>query len=141
MARWFHHSAWLDRMGLAVSGACAVHCALVPLAFALLPSLTLALLSLRDPQHALVIGLLRFSRFETWTIATAILCAGIASLVAWRRYRTHRGLVRAAIGATLLGASLVTTAPWTHAALAIAGGVALCLAHRANLRAADIEAT
>ena len=141
MATRVRFSAWLDRAGYAASGLCAVHCALVPLAFALLPSLTLALLSLRDPQHALAIGLLRFARFEAWTIATAVVFAIVASVVAWRRYRTRRGLVCAAVGAMLLAASLATTPPWTHAAFAVAGGVALCLAHRANLRAADIEAT
>lgn len=141
MAGRFRFSAWLDRLGYAVSGLCAVHCALVPLAFALLPSLTLALLSLRDPQHALAMSLLQFGRFETWTIATAIVCATAASLVAWRRYGSRRGLACAAIGAMLLAASPVMRAPWTHAAFAVAGGIALCLAHRANLRAADIEAT
>ena len=132
---------WLDRAGLAVSGACALHCALVPLAFALVPSLALALLSVRDPRHGYVRALLRLSEYEAWTIAVAIAIAFAASVVAGLRRGAWRGLVGAAAGATLLAAALATASPWAHAAFATAGGFALCLAHRANLRTADIEAT
>lgn len=131
---------WFDRAGLAVSGACAVHCALVPLAFALLPSLTLALLSLRDPAHGLAFALLRLARYETWTIAVAVALAIGTSLVAWRRHGSRRGLAFALAGALLLAAALVAMTSWSHAVLAVAGGLALCLAHRANLRATDIQA-
>jgi hypothetical protein len=135
------HSVWFDRAGLAVSGACAVHCALVPLAFALLPSLTLALLSLRDPAHGLAFALLRLARYEAWTIAAAIALAFGTSFVAWRRRGARRGLAFASAGALLLVTALAAPSPWSHAVLAVAGGFALCLAHRANLRAADIEST
>ena len=135
------YSLWLDRFGYAVSGLCAVHCALVPLAFALLPSLTLALLSLRDPRHELALSLLWLARFEAWTIAVAAALAIGASLLAWRRRRARRGLFFAACGAALLAVSLAAPTAWSHALFAVAGGAALCLAHRANLRTADIEAT
>lgn len=140
MAGRFHYSAWLDRLGYAVSGVCAVHCAVVPLAFALLPSLTLALLSLRDPAHGFAFALLRLARYEAWTIATAVVLATGTSLTAWRRHGTWRGLVFASAGALLLAAALAAPSSWSHAVLAVAGGLALCLAHRANLHATGIEA-
>ena len=118
-----------------MSGACAVHCAAVPLAFAVLPSLQLALLSLRDPQHGLAMSLLALSRFEAWTVGLAVVLALGTSVVAWRRRRGTLGLVATVAGGALLVAALSTASPARHAIFAVAGALALCLSHGANLRA------
>lgn len=128
-------TAWFDGLGLALSSACAVHCAALPIAFALLPSLQLALLSLRDPQHRLAMSLLALSRFEAWTVAAAVSLSLGTSLAAWHRHREWTGLAAAVCGSALLVGALATSSPGLHTMFAIIGAIALCVSHWANLRA------
>ncbi|WP_374558202.1 MerC domain-containing protein [Thermomonas sp.] len=114
----------LDRIGAAGSLLCAIHCALLPLAIAILPSLGIAVW-LGDG-------------FETGFVAFASLF-GLAVL-AWS-YRRHRAV--RALGLLLPGLAALWVAvlypPLHHAAVPHAvvmtfGGTLVGLAHVANLR-------
>lgn len=114
----------LDRIGAAGSLLCAIHCALLPLAIAILPSLGIAVW-LGDG-------------FETGFVAFASLF-GLAVL-AWS-YRRHRAM--RALGLLLPGLVALWVAvlypPLHHAAVPHAvvmtfGGTLVGLAHVANLR-------
>ncbi|HEY1070345.1 MAG TPA: MerC domain-containing protein [Thermomonas sp.] len=114
----------LDRIGAAGSLLCAIHCALLPLAIAILPSLGIAVW-LGDG-------------FETGFVAFASLF-GLAVL-AWS-YRRHRAV--RALGLLLPGLVALWVAvlypPLHHAAVPHAvvmtfGGTLVGLAHVANLR-------
>lgn len=114
----------LDRIGAAGSLLCAIHCALLPLAIAILPSLGIAVW-LGDG-------------FETGFVAFASLF-GLAVL-AWS-YRRHRAV--RALGLLLPGLATLWVAvlypPLHHAAVPHAvvmtfGGTLVGLAHVANLR-------
>lgn len=114
----------LDRIGAAGSLLCAIHCALLPLAIAILPSLGIAVW-LGDG-------------FETGFVAFASLF-GLAVL-AWS-YRRHRAM--RALGLLLPGLAALWVAvlypPLHHAVVPHAmvmtfGGTLVGLAHVANLR-------
>lgn len=114
----------LDRIGAAGSLLCAIHCALLPLAIAILPSLGIAVW-LGDG-------------FETGFVAFASLF-GLAVLV-WS-YRRHRAM--RALGLLLPGLAALWVAvlypPLHHAAVPHAmvmtfGGTLVGLAHVTNLR-------
>ena len=114
----------LDRIGAAGSLLCAIHCALLPLAIAILPSLGIAVW-LGDG-------------FETGFVAFASLF-GLAVLV-WS-YRRHRAI--RALGLLLPGLAALWVAvlypPLHHAVVPHAmvmtfGGTLVGLAHVANLR-------
>lgn len=114
----------LDRIGAAGSLLCAIHCALLPLAIAILPSLGIAVW-LGDG-------------FETGFVAFASLF-GLAVLV-WS-YRRHRAM--RALGLLLPGLAALWVAvlypPLHHAVVPHAmvmtfGGTLVGLAHVANLR-------
>jgi len=115
---------WLDRFGAAGSLACAVHCALLPLLIAALPSLGLAMW-LGD---GLELGFVVF--------ATLL---GVFSLV-WG-YRRHRAL--RALGLLLPGLLVLWTAMLyaplhqsvvPHAVAMTLGGTLVGLGHLVNLR-------
>lgn len=114
----------LDRVGATGSLVCAVHCALLPLLIALLPSLGIAVW-LGDG-------------FELGFVAFATLL-GIFTLVwGYRRHRVVRALGLLIPGLVILWAG-VLFAPLHHAVVphAIAmtfGGTLVGLAHLANLR-------
>lgn len=115
---------WLDRLGAVGSLLCAIHCALLPLAIAVLPSLGIALW--------------RAEGVETGFVAFASLFGLV--VLAWS-YRRHRAV--RALGLLLPGLAMLWTAvlypPLHHAAIPHAlamtlGGTLVGLAHLANLR-------
>lgn len=117
-------SALLDRIGATGSLVCAVHCALLPLLIALLPSLGLATWLGDDFERGFVIFATLF---------------GLA-ILAWsyRRHRTLRALALLVPGLAALWAGILV-APLHHALLPHAlvmtfGGTLVGLAHLANLR-------
>lgn len=119
----------LDRLGAAGSLLCALHCALLPLAIAMLPALGIATW-LGDG-------------FEMGFVVFAS-CVGVFSL-AWG-YRRH-GAVRA-LGLLLTGLAVlwfgVLYAPLHHALIPHAltmtlGGTLVGLAHLANLRLVHVH--
>ena len=117
-------SALLDRIGATGSLVCAVHCALLPLLIALLPSLGIATWLGDDFERGFVIFATLF---------------GLA-ILAWsyRRHRTLRALVLLVPGLAALWAGILVE-PLHHALLPHAlvmtfGGTMVGLAHLANLR-------
>ncbi|NBB92078.1 MAG: MerC family mercury resistance protein [Gammaproteobacteria bacterium] len=120
-----------DRIGLIVAIGCGLHCAALTGAFMLWPALWLNRRlwesGLWQSLRHLELGLLAL----TWTLVLA------ASWLGWRR---HRCLHPTAIG--LAGAATMTVAILTPlhfsgawvSALAVAGGIAVAVAHGLNLR-------
>ena len=133
------NSAWraLDRAGTFLSAACALHCALIPLALALIPSMTLALLSWHDPRHRMAMGLLQASRWE-WLFVLVALLVGAGSLgFGYLRHRSARPgllLAAAAVSFALAIASPLSANALLHASFAVLAGLALAGGHLLNLR-------
>ncbi|HEY0229697.1 MAG TPA: MerC domain-containing protein, partial [Dokdonella sp.] len=95
--------AWraLDRAGTLIAASCALHCALVPLALTLIPSMTLALLSWHDPRHRMAMRLLQASRWEWLFVVTALAVAACSFGFGYLRHRDARpGLLLAAAAAS-----------------------------------------
>jgi hypothetical protein len=115
---------WVDRLGSVGATLCAVHCALLPFALALLPVLGL--------------GILASAGFELGFVGFATLMA-VASL--WHGYRHHRAyhaFLLLVPGLLLLWAGILV--PFLHherlphgITMSI-GGVLVSLAHLANMR-------
>ncbi|MCX7556984.1 MerC domain-containing protein [Xanthomonadaceae bacterium JHOS43] len=112
-----------DRVGMWASFACALHCALLPLALALMPTLGLGAFSLVDIDQAFVV------------FATVL---GVTTLT--MGYRRHRGF--AAWAFLLAGLALVWVNTFTvlhdhslwHAVMMTIGGLLIAAAHLVNLR-------
>lgn len=127
-----------DGLGACVSLACAVHCALLPLAFAFLPGLHLALRSIQHEWHGLAMWLLWSHQIEQAVASVVVLFASIVLGLAWLRHRQWLPLKVAGAAAVLLltgafghwhdGSNL-------HVALQVSGGLGIALAHVLNLRA------
>ncbi|NCT68135.1 MAG: MerC domain-containing protein [Rhodanobacteraceae bacterium] len=117
-----------DRFGATASFLCAVHCAVLPLVIALLPSFGL--------------GVLADHRFEHAFIAFASLLALTTLLIGFRRHQRYRAFWFVAPGIALLVAGVVVDfvhTPWLHAALVALGGTLVALAHLTNLRLAHVH--
>nr|WP_133001188.1 MerC domain-containing protein [Luteimonas arsenica] len=112
-----------DRIGFAASFLCALHCALLPLALALMPALGLSLGGWVDIDQAVTV------------FATLL---GITTLaIGYRRHRAFRAWMLLVPGLALvwLGAfSPLHDHGLLHAALMTAGGLAIAGAHLVNLR-------
>lgn len=112
-----------DRIGFAASFLCAVHCALWPLLLALAPAFGLELGGWIDLDQAFVV------------FATLL---GVSTLaLGWRRHRGFHAWMLLAPGLALVwvGAfSPLHNHSLTHAAVMVAGGALLALAHLVNLR-------
>lgn len=112
-----------DRLGVAASTLCAVHCALLPVLAAVLPALGLSLGGFGDIDQAFVL------------FASVL---GISTIgLGWRRHGALRAAGLLVLGLTLLWSGAFTgwhDHGWGHALLMTAGGVLLALAHLQNLR-------
>lgn len=112
-----------DRIGFAASFLCAIHCALLPLALALMPTLGLSAVGWVDIDQAVTI------------FATLL---GLTTLaIGYRRHRAFRALML-----LLPGLALVWVGAFSplhdhgvlHAGLMTAGGVMIAGGHLLNLR-------
>lgn len=113
-----------DRIGAYSAIACAIHCALLPVAIALLPSLGVAVFGSEG--------------FELGFVVFASLL-GLASLVwGYRRHRAIRALSLLVPGLLVLWAAVLYTplhqSLVPHAVAMTFGGTLIGLAHIANLR-------
>ena len=119
----------LDRLGAAGSLLCAIHCALLPLAIAMLPALGIA----KWLGDGFEFGFVVFAS-----------CVGVFSMVwGYRRHGAVRalGLVLTGLGVLWLG---ILYAPLHHALIPHAltmtlGGTLVGLAHLANLRLVHVH--
>ena len=113
----------IDRFGAAASFLCAVHCALLPLLFGVLPALGLAFLS----DH----------RIERAFVAFAIVLATTSLLFGLRRHGSWRAFWFLIPGIGLLIAGMFVGADHAdtlHAVLVSIGGTLVALSHLVNLR-------
>lgn len=141
----FNASGYFARAWLMLSGglslACAIHCALVPLLFVLMPTLKMALYSVRDPQHHFAIFLLQSVRFEQPLVFAGLILTALTLAQARLRGKIsgsaqHRVWLLYAFGAalTLTGAFSPARAVVQHASLMMAGGLLLVSASILNAR-------
>jgi hypothetical protein len=119
----FRLSAAADRVGIAGSVLCAVHCAVVPLLVALLPAMGLGLFGGADIDQMVAV------------FATVL---GVTSLsVGFRRHRAFRAWALLLPGLAMLWAGSFTDLhdhSTSHALLMVAGGLLIAGAHFLNLR-------
>lgn len=113
----------IDRFGAVASFLCAVHCALLPLIFGVLPALGLAFLA----NHA----------FEQAFVSFAIVLATTSLVFGLRRHGSYRafwflvpGIILLVIG-LFIGDDHSST---RHAVLVSIGGTLVALSHVINLR-------
>ncbi|WP_159679785.1 MerC domain-containing protein [Luteimonas sp. 9C] len=112
-----------DRVGFAASFLCAVHCALLPVALALLPAFGLNIGGWVDIDQAFVV-------FATLLGATTL-------TLGWRRHRAFRAWALLVPGLALVWAGSFTHLhdhTVTHAVVMSIGGLLLAGAHLLNLR-------
>ena len=118
-----------DRFGFAASVLCALHCALLPLAVALLPALGLNVGGWIDFDQAFVV------------FATVL---GVTTLtVGYRRHRAFRAWALLLPGLALVWGGAFTRLHdhgLAHAAIMVAGGLLLAAAHLVNLRLSHARA-
>jgi hypothetical protein len=129
-------TAWLDRLGVVLSLACSIHCVIVPVLFAFVPSLVVALHSFHSPLRRWSIGLITLQAYEVPFVLAAVGLAVVSAGIGWRRHRHLQPLVWIAAAAVsfLLGWSHLATSSAAHGALAALGGAMLAAAHLSNLR-------
>lgn len=114
---------FVDRFGAAASFLCAVHCALLPLVFGVLPAFGLAFLA----DHA----------FERLFVSFAIVLATISLYFGLRRHGSYRAFWLLIPGIALLVFGLLIAddhSGITHAVLVSIGGALVALSHLVNLR-------
>ena len=135
MARPASRLQQADRLGLAASMLCAVHCAARPLVLALLPAFGLGIGGWVDIDQAVVVF--------------ATLLAAVTLSIGWRRHRAYRawGLLLPALGllwfATFgpLHSHAGDPEAWWHAGMMVAGGLLLAAAHMTNMRLSHLSTT
>jgi hypothetical protein len=117
-------SRWVDSLGTAGATLCAVHCALLPFALALLPVLGL--------------GILASSGFE---LGFVIFATALAITSLWHGYRRHRAYHAMAFlvpGLVSLWSGLLVpvlhSSTIAHAVAMSVGGTLVAVAHLVNLR-------
>lgn len=110
-----------DRVAATASLLCAIHCAALPFALALLPAIGLGLLG----GHGFDVGFVAFAAL----LATSTLTRG------YQQHRRRRALLLAAPGFLLLLAGLLCSSErvW-HPLLMVLGGGLVASAHLLNLR-------
>jgi hypothetical protein len=117
-------SPFLDRLGATGSLLCALHCALLPVAIALLPTLGIALW-LGDG-------------FEQGFVIFATLLGLVTLVLGYRRHRAGRALALLVPGLAVLWAALLVeplhARTLAHAITMTLGGTLVGLAHLTNLR-------
>ncbi len=115
---------WADRLGAVGAFICALHCALIPVALALLPALGLGLVAWHGWELA-------FASFATVLAVTSL-------YLGYRGHRAYHAWLLVTPGLVLIWSALLY--PPLHAsvvphAVAMAlGGVLIAVAHLVNLR-------
>lgn len=118
----------IDRVGALASMLCAVHCALLPLVFGVLPALGL--------------GFLAAHGFEQIFVSFAIVLASISLLFGLRKHGSYRALMILIPGIILLVVGVLIGAdhsnPW-HATVVSIGGALIALSHLINIRLTHVH--
>jgi hypothetical protein len=124
---------WVDRLSSLTATICALHCALVPVLFALVPALRLALHSFNADYRDLAMWLLWSMRFER-TLIVVVSVLTVLTLVLHRAGLTAWLLRTTGIALMLTAAFLLPAQnAIEHAALLALGSALLWVpAHRAH---------
>jgi len=122
--RKFRLPEWADRLGAVGAFICALHCALIPVALALLPALGLGLVAWHGLEAA-------FAVFATVLAVTSL-------YLGYRGHRAYHAWLLVAPGLLLIWGALLyeplhlSVVP--HAVAMAVGGVLIAIAHLVNLR-------
>lgn len=128
----------MDSVGAVASTACAVHCALMPLLLAFVPSMRVALRTVGHEWHGLLHWLLWSHELEA---VFALSVIGFAAVVLGLSYWQHRRPLPLMVAA---GAALMLLigafGHWhghgvLHVLLQVTGGCGIAAAHLLNMRA------
>lgn len=119
---------WLDRLGIGVSVACWIHCALLPALVLASPALSGLLLDDGD--------------FHIWLLVLILPTAVIAFLFSWLRHRNTTTLIIGGCGLTLIVIASVQAGWFEHSLLSESmekiqtslGGLLLAMGHFRNLQ-------
>ncbi|WP_395337421.1 MerC domain-containing protein [Novosphingobium sp. BL-8H] len=112
---------WLDGAATCASAACLVHCLVLPLVIALLPTLAGSL----DPGEG----------FHTLILLFAVPTSALALVPGWRRGGAIGPLAAGVVGLFLLSAGVVVSGgPILERVVTVAGSLLLAGAHIANWR-------
>lgn len=118
-----------DRIGFAASFLCAIHCALLPLALAVLPTLGLSVGGWVDIDQGLTVF---------------ITLLGVTTLaIGYRRHRAFRAWILLLPGLAMVWAGAFTPLHdhgLVHAAVMTVGGLMIAAAHLVNLRLSHASA-
>jgi hypothetical protein len=118
----------VDRFGALASMMCAVHCALLPLIFGVLPVLGL--------------GFLAAHGFEQAFVSFAIVLASISLVFGLRRHGSYRAFLFLVPGIVLLVIGVLIGSnhsdPW-HATVVSIGGTLIALSHVINMRLTHVH--
>lgn len=116
-----------DRVGFVTAVLCAVHCALLPVLLAVLPTVALSAQGWVDVDQAMVV--------------LATLLAMSTLFIGWRRHRAYRAWhwLLPALGLLWFGAFGPFHAHegmerWLHLGMMVVGGLLLAMAHLTNIR-------
>ena len=113
----------VDRLGAAASFLCALHCALLPIVFGVLPALGLAFLANHTAERVFV--------------AFAIVLATTSLMFGLRKHGSYRAFWLLVPGIVVLVAGMLVGLDHTnvlHAVLVSIGGSLVALSHLVNLR-------
>jgi len=122
--RRVHLPAWMDRLGAFGAFICALHCALVPVALAIVP--------------ALGMGLVAWHGIEWAFTAIATVLAVTSLYLGYRGHRAYHAWLLVAPGLAIIWFGLLypplhaSVVP--HAVAMAVGGVLIAVAHLVNLR-------
>ena len=116
--------AWIDSLGSGAALVCAIHCAVLPFALAVLPALGL--------------GILASAGFEYGYVAFATVLALTSLWQGFRRHRVYRALAFLIPGLMAVWAGVLVPALHEdiirHAVTMTLGGTLIAVAHLINLR-------
>lgn len=119
---------WLDRLGIGLSVACWIHCALLPALVVASPALSGLLLNDGD--------------FHVWLLSLILPTALLAFMLGWLRHRNVATLVVGGCGLALIVLASVQAAWFGHSVLSESmekiltslGGLLLAMGHFRNLQ-------
>ena len=118
----------IDRFGAFASMLCAVHCALLPVVFGVLPALGL--------------GFLANHRYEQAFVGFAIVLASISLWFGLRKHGSYRAFLFLVPGIILLIVGVLIGADHadrTHAVIVSIGGTLVALSHLINIRLTHVH--
>lgn len=110
--------AWVDRLGVCVSAACAVHCLALPVMLAITPAISSIVIIGHRVEAVLAVAAV--------ALALACLCGG------FRIHRKKRLILSFAAAAAFIVSGQIFATGWLETALVVLGGLGLIGSHFLN---------